>query len=79
MMFVFHVYIIKLEKKVLYRFCCRLTGIDVTANQEEETDKETFQMEYQRESHAWAFRTIDNKYWSLDPTSAGVQAKAAAV
>lgn len=54
-------------------------GIDVTANQEEETDKETFQMEYNREADAWAFRTIDNKYWSLDAASAGVQAKSASV
>lgn len=61
------------------QICCRLVGIDVTANQEEETDKETFQMEYNREADAWAFRTIDNKYWSLDAASAGVQAKSASV
>ncbi|XP_061181651.1 fascin-like [Saccostrea echinata] len=54
-------------------------GIDVTANQEEETDRETFQMEYNRDTDSWAFRTIDNKYWALEPTSAGVQAKSTSI
>ncbi|XP_025082558.1 LOW QUALITY PROTEIN: protein singed-like [Pomacea canaliculata] len=48
-------------------------GVDVSANQEdEETDKEIFQMEYERSSGRWAFRTVDNKYWSLEPLG-GVQ------
>lgn len=50
-----------------------VAGVDVSANQEdEETDKEIFQMEYERSSGRWAFRTVDNKYWSLEPLG-GVQ------
>nr|KAG5697869.1 hypothetical protein BaRGS_017126 [Batillaria attramentaria] len=49
-------------------------GVDVSANQEEEeSDKEIFQMEYDRHTGKWAFRTVDNKYWILEPLG-GIQA-----
>lgn len=49
-------------------------GVDVSANQdEEEGDKEIFQMEFEPHSQKWAFRTVDNKYWSLEPLG-GIQA-----
>ena len=51
-----------------------MSGVDVSANQEEEEgDKEIFQMEYNPASGKWAFRTVDNKYWSLEPMG-GIQA-----
>ncbi|KAK7484668.1 hypothetical protein BaRGS_00024076 [Batillaria attramentaria] len=52
----------------------RVAGVDVSANQEEEeSDKEIFQMEYDRHTGKWAFRTVDNKYWILEPLG-GIQA-----
>ncbi|KAL8616919.1 hypothetical protein ACOMHN_041838 [Nucella lapillus] len=49
-------------------------GVDVSANQdEEESDREIFQMEFQPASNKWAFRTVDNKLWSLEPLG-GIQA-----
>ncbi|XP_076472853.1 fascin-2-like [Babylonia areolata] len=49
-------------------------GVDVSANQEEESDKEIFQMEFDPPSGKWAFRTVDNKYWSLEDSQGGIQA-----
>lgn len=65
---------------VLYAYNNRKVSIkqsvDVSANQEEEeSDKEIFQMEYHRLSAKWAFRTVDNKYWVLEPLG-GIQAVA---
>lgn len=54
-------------------------GVDVSANQEEEEgDKEIFQMEHDAHSHKWAFRTVDNKLWALNPLG-GIQAVGAAI
>lgn len=57
-------------------------GVDVTANQDdaEDTDREIFQMELvvpQSEgvSAKWAFRTVDNTYWTQEPLG-GIQATA---
>jgi fascin 1/2 len=47
-------------------------GIDLTANQDELSDRETFQCEYDKQSNQWRFRTTDNKYWSLESAS-GIQ------
>lgn len=41
-------------------------GVDLTANQDELSDKETFQLEFDRSSSKWRLRTCDNKYWSLE-------------
>jgi hypothetical protein len=47
--------------------------VDVTANQEEISNCETFQLEFEESSKSWYIRTMQDKYWSLSP-SAGVQA-----
>ncbi|XP_076459501.1 protein singed-like [Babylonia areolata] len=54
-------------------------GVDVSANQEEEeSDREIFQMEFEPSSQKWSFRTVDNKLWSLEPMG-GIQAAGSTV
>ena len=49
-------------------------GIDVTANQTGDlSDKETFQIEFEKRTNDWRIRTCENKYWSLEQAS-GIQA-----
>jgi len=50
-------------------------GRDLSANQDEITDSETFQIEYDKASKQWRLRTCDpqNEYWSLEQAS-GIQA-----
>jgi len=49
-------------------------GIDVTANQDDElTDKETFQIEFDTKKDQWRVRTSDNVCWKLADAS-GIQA-----
>lgn len=50
-------------------------GVDVTANQDEISDHETFQLEFHEPSKSWHIRTMQDKYWSLDSTG-GIQANA---
>lgn len=50
-------------------------GIDVTANQEEVTDRETFQLEFDKAHQRWSMRTVDNKYWEQH-SNGGLQATA---
>lgn len=52
-----------------------LSGVDVTANQEEITDHEIFQLEFDMSSKRWYIRTMQDKYWSLQ-SSSGIQANA---
>ena len=44
----------------------------MTANQDEVSDKETFQVEYDRKTQKWRVRTSNDKYWSLEHAS-GIQ------
>ncbi|CAH1794662.1 unnamed protein product [Owenia fusiformis] len=48
-------------------------GIDVTANQDEVTDRETFQLEFDTSYSKWSVRTVDDKYW-LQQSNGGIQA-----
>lgn len=50
-----------------------LIGVDVTANQEEISDHETFQMEYDTASKRWYIRTMQDKYFTLQ-SGGGIQA-----
>lgn len=48
-------------------------GVDVTANQDEIGDNETFQLEYDWSAHRWGLRTTQDRYWCLS-TGGGIQA-----
>ena len=58
---------------IFIRICLTLIGVDVTANQEEISDHETFQMEYDGTSKRWYLRTMQDKYFTLQ-VGGGVQA-----
>ena len=47
-------------------------GLDVSANQIELNNTETFQLEEDTTNEKWTFRTNKNKYWKLENGS-GVQ------
>ncbi|XP_057364820.1 protein singed-like [Daphnia carinata] len=48
-------------------------GVDVTANQDEISDHETFQLEYDVSTGRWYIRTMGDRYWTLE-TAGGIQA-----
>eukprot|EP00096_Caligus_rogercresseyi_P011961 TRINITY_DN486_c0_g1_i4.p1 TRINITY_DN486_c0_g1~~TRINITY_DN486_c0_g1_i4.p1 ORF type:complete len:368 (-),score=67.24 TRINITY_DN486_c0_g1_i4:561-1664(-) len=48
-------------------------GVDVTANQDEISDHETFQMEYEDTSKQWYIRTMQDKYFTVQ-SGGGIQA-----
>ena len=47
-------------------------GLDVSANQVDVADSETFQLEEDSMNEKWSFRTNKNKYWKLDSNN-GIQ------
>lgn len=51
-------------------------GVDVTANQDEIGDHETFQLEYDWSAHRWALRTTQDQYFCLS-AGGGIQATGA--
>ncbi|KAL7289242.1 hypothetical protein TKK_0017180 [Trichogramma kaykai] len=48
-------------------------GVDVTANQDEISGHETFQLEFDRTTRRWYVRTMQDRYWSLE-SGGGIQA-----
>ncbi|XP_013782010.1 protein singed-like [Limulus polyphemus] len=48
-------------------------GVDVTANQDEISDHETFQLELDSATKRWYIRTMEDSYWCLG-INAGIQA-----
>lgn len=48
----------------------------MTANQEEISDHEKFQLEYDPGTQRWYVRTMQDKYWTLE-AGGGIQANAA--
>lgn len=48
-------------------------GVDVTANQDEIGENETFQLEFDWSAHRWALRTTQDRYWCLE-SGGGIQA-----
>merc|ERR1719385_262287 len=55
------------------RFVSIKQGVDVTANQEEISNHETFQLEFDPKAAKWAIRTMQDKYFSLQ-AGGGLQA-----
>ncbi|KAJ8377665.1 hypothetical protein AAFF_G00255100 [Aldrovandia affinis] len=55
-----------------------LPGVNISANQEDETDMETFQMEIDRESRKCTFRSREGRYWTL-VSHGGIQSTATEV
>ena len=55
----------------IFFFPC--VGVDVTANQDEASDHETFQLEFDSCTRRWYIRTMKDKYWTLE-TACGIQA-----
>jgi fascin 1/2 len=50
-----------------------VSGVDVTANQDEISDHETFQLEFDGSTKRWYIRTMQDRYWTLE-TGGGIQA-----
>jgi len=57
------------------RFVSVKQGVDVTANQDEISDDEMFQLEFDVGTSRWYIRTMKDKYWTLE-TQGGIQASA---
>lgn len=47
--------------------------MDVTANQDEISSHETFQLEFDWATRRWYIRTMQDRYWTLE-TGGGIQA-----
>lgn len=59
----------------MFIYIIRFAGVDVTANQDEISDHETFQLEFDPSTKRWYIRTMQDRYWTLE-TGGGIQAVA---
>ncbi|KOB75201.1 Fascin, partial [Operophtera brumata] len=67
------------ERKLLCSHVASLlSGVDVTANQDEISSHETFQLEFDWATRRWYIRTMQDRYWTLE-TGGGIQASDGAV
>ncbi|XP_076257341.1 fascin domain-containing protein singed [Rhynchophorus ferrugineus] len=55
------------------RFVSVKQGVDLTANQDDISNYETFQLEFDWSTKRWYIRTMQDKYWTLE-TGGGIQA-----
>uniref|UniRef100_A0A2H1VAI1 SFRICE_029414 n=1 Tax=Spodoptera frugiperda TaxID=7108 RepID=A0A2H1VAI1_SPOFR len=55
------------------KYLCLFPGVDVTANQDEISSHETFQLEFDWATRRWYIRTMQDRYWTLE-TGGGIQA-----
>ncbi len=69
-------FVLELCMKLYLKWYSCILGIDVTANQEEISDHETFQLEYDTSTGRWYIRTMGDRYWTLE-TAGGIQASSA--
>lgn len=53
--------------------CHDFPGVDVTANQDEISDHETFQLEFDSTCNKWYLRTMQDRYFTLQ-SGGGIQA-----
>lgn len=60
---------------VQYDSCVCSAGVDVTANQDEISSHETFQLEFDWGTRRWYIRTMQDRYWTLE-AGGGIQASA---
>lgn len=49
-------------------------GMDISANQTEEAETETFQAQYLQDKSKWVIRTNGSKYWAMVNPGSGIQA-----
>ena len=73
MLILTHLRIIVVNCSLNFIYDFLILGVDVTANQDEISDHETFQMEFDPSSKRWYMRTMQDKYFTLQ-AGGGIQA-----
>ena len=65
--------VVIVDRVVVHDLSLIFAGVDVTANQEEISDHETFQLEFDDMSKRWYMRTMQDKYFTQQ-SGGGIQA-----